>query len=374
MHSGFRTQIESLQEQLGRLREYLARLPAAGQSPGFTQAHGTLTRLTEAQLAQCKSFARRSASRAGEREWSELASLRTASRDLAADYLALQDSVRLRSEPRIRQICSIADSLLAGLSNAVSEPRSHYTLISEAEHFGGSSPAIHLGFVDLSVWTLTRLAHEFAHMWLTDSRRDGLRRDFLAEVPSSWSQAHGHEFFADIFATFLLGPAYAFSSLLLDFDPAERNSSRAASHPTGNERARCVLWTLRHLAESHPPLGQPEFHSLHDSLDASWSAARSQAVPTEQLIEGPALELMVLWLFERLQTAFPQSMYNRIPAANRFRSALDSPSPVSPPDTDWRDALNGAWFWRRSPQTPPGAAEIEARLLRVVPRLEGVAS
>jgi hypothetical protein len=84
------------------------------------------------------------------------------------------------------------------------------------------------------------MAHEFGHLVARATP------DFLDYQSQQSRRSHLDEFFADIFATYTFGPAFACTVILLQFNPAEAYTKRGA-HPRHEERVRLILQTLREM-------------------------------------------------------------------------------------------------------------------------------
>jgi hypothetical protein len=143
---------------------------------------------------------------------------------------------------------------------------------------------IRLRFPDWSLWNLPLMAHEFGHKVCAPTR--DFRQFKNKQVEKAKKQNadpaqvgdHLEEFFADMFATYALGPAFACAAILVRFQPDEAQASWAR-HPTHDERVRLILYTLEQMndrAHENPnDLGSYAYilHLLEDSWDLAVQAA-----------------------------------------------------------------------------------------------------
>jgi len=362
-------QIDGLQ---GRLHEPMSVAPAQG-----SRLQDTKDRLASL-CARLKNMvdtlaAELSDQSPAENQWEQWADLSWQFRGLAADCLALEQSVTVRRDPGAALLCTAADKLAEGFSGAVGKPRSHYVLISEAEHFGVDASAIHLAYGRLEIWNLNRVAHEFGHLWgqecangpggsqksfveyLTKASRveNAINGKVTAPSPSpAWNEAQAKEFFADVLATFLMGPAYALACLTLDLSPADDRQSD--SHPSGHERACCILMALLRLAPNYCSYYQDDMEKLHQELADFWSATRVAAGKPVTLNHQAELEYAVGIAVSHLLQEIPAAQHKCLEAAYTVRNELARNHERLPGGAQGLDVLNGAWIrrWEGGPAAP----------------------
>jgi hypothetical protein len=324
-----------------------------------------------------------------ENQWDQWVDLNRQFHTLAANCLALEQRVHLRADKDVAALCAIADRLAEGFSAAVGQPRPHYVLISEAEHFGADASAIHLGYGRLDIWSLNRVAHEFGHLW-AEAFADGASgvQKYFAELlltkkpgsaggagtgqvpamypPSDWTEAQAKEFFADIVAAFLMGPAYAFACFTLDFNPADDRHSD--SHPSGHERAHCILIALNRMVESYRSFSKEELKQILGQLCSFWSATRAATGMPKTIKNRFALEYAIEIAVDRLVQDFPGAQYKSLTAANAVKNTLASRTGELPSGAGDVDVLNGAWLSRwvfgdsQEPAIRRGALEMLMRM------------
>ena len=297
-------------------------------------------------------------------QWNNLTDLARRVRALVADCMALEQSVKFRAtDKRLASLCGAADRMSEAFSASVGQPRTHYVLVSEAEHFGADASAIHLSFARLEVWNLNRVAHEFGHLWAEEFANGplGAQRSFVASLTGKWGEVLAKEFFADIVAAALIGPAYGYSCLLLDFNPTDRRSSH--SHPSNDARAHCILIALEHLAKYYEGITAPLMVSRTQELWQFWSGLRLAVgvkEPTPNLMD---LRWAVETAVERLKDDIPGGRFRTLARAREVEMALAS-GDERPDNVSGADVLNGAWFRRLN--APDEVVSIEKRALDIL--------
>lgn len=151
---------------------------------------------------------------------------------------------------------------------------------------------IRLHFPDLSLWNLPLMAHEFGHIVAHEMAE--FRRYQITEARAAVSGpaevateanpelifSHLDEFFADLFAVYTVGPAFACAAAMLRFNPHEAYWERGA-HPTHQERVQVILQALG---------GMGAYDPIPQRLQSAWDMAvqASGAVPTESLASDRA--------------------------------------------------------------------------------------
>ena len=172
-------------------------------------------------------------------------------RDLFGECLAVFTAEAIRTLKLDGGACDIIERLLRGVGTAVGVPWPHVTALAEAEFFATASQIVRLRYPVASVWDLPVAAHEFGHFvgprWPSSGMGEATPYQRFLDVENLGPPSHLGEYFADMFATFALGPAYVDSCLLRRFDPAAEGD---ASHPSDRERAEWILAGLELLTEA----------------------------------------------------------------------------------------------------------------------------
>jgi len=157
------------------------------------------------------------------------------------------------------------------------------------DSFTGLSNIIRVRFPEFGVWSLPIVAHEFGH-YLQAEKREQKFPYLFNEILSSEGQAFTdqpdpilQEQFADLFAVYVLGPAYACTCILLEFNP--RTADRdAIGHPSD---ARRVFFLLRALEKLQEHDCTKPYDWIITQLNKRWGAgvraAKSQPLTKKEL-------------------------------------------------------------------------------------------
>ena len=119
---------------------------------------------------------------------------------------------------------------------------------------------IRIRFPVCGIWDLPIVAHEFGHfaaarITVSEGGADRVLPfarfvdEYLDEnrnLGNEWRD-YLSEYFADCFATFVLGPSYACTSLLLRFDIGTAYAEADMLHPSYAKRAHAILCLLRRM-------------------------------------------------------------------------------------------------------------------------------
>jgi hypothetical protein len=243
-------------------------------------------------------------------------------------------------------LCHVADEMLEQLTVPTDQLWSRRTVLSDSEFMGEPAQIIRLRFPVTAIWDLPVAAHEFGHLL-------GLRHEFEATfkdlAPRNPERNWVHEYFADVFATYVLGPAFACTCLLTRFDPAGDPNRSSDTHPSDGLRARAILWTL---AEMERELGDyvREMSSISELLSETWQACLSSAAPRGGGIEGSQEGRLQRWctrLYSLIDKICSAAKYARWPRAvglaGRISPEAGPPRQEELIDTTIRDLVNAAW-------------------------------
>jgi hypothetical protein len=380
---GFFEQVDGLQDQVTAMEQRVrsAALADGGDPQRLQEAKERLLSLCGVRRQELASFAAGISHQAqASEQWTNLAGIRFRCQSLAADCMALEQ--RLALSPDYRPAAIAADRLAEEFSSKTGEPRYHYAVISDAEHYGATVSAIHLSYSRLDLWHLNRAVHEFGHLWAEEfaSGPTGAQTAFLRDLPASdkqykpedsekakWTEPQAKEFYADIVATFLTGPAYGYSCLLLDFSPADR--LRSDTHPSDDERACCILAVLRELAKDFRSVTRPQVMLQIDRLGTYWNQARSAAGAAEPLATRLPIESAVLSAINRLKAEIPNARYGSLALANRVLAEIAANSTAPPAGAAGSDILNAGWMRRL--ERPYETFEIGVAALEMIASLPG---
>ena len=282
--------------------------------------------------------------------------------------LRLADSIRGHLD---LGMCRIADSILAELAEAVTVQVPHLSTVAEAEYYGASSRVIRLRYPTKSIWDLPVLAHEYGHSfgpaWTVKDAPDLHPHETFVHSGKLGSQTLNDEYFCDLLATFLLGPAYVSMCILERFNPSASTDNE--THPSDLKRAYWVLCGLDLLAELvEDDEGSADYRSQSKFLRSIWDGYRSSC-SSEDLTETEKaiLEFHATGLFAKFQTALPLAAYTNSSApwelVADYKDGMKTQS-----GKKFRDILNASWLVRvrhgTDPRTIASIAEWALELAR----------
>lgn len=168
-----------------------------------------------------------------------------------------------------RDVCLMADDLIRQIYYIGTDYLWHSMAVPgrTVTTARSTSRMIRLGFPDWTVWAVPLAAYQFGLVVVDES---GLVDDY----PGS-STVHASDLrvvFADAFATFALGPAYAMASILTKLEPTPVTVGDAAApgRPlplSDTERVSTILATLRFMDS------RSTFEDLVSYLEESWKAS-----------------------------------------------------------------------------------------------------
>lgn len=186
-----------------------------------------------------------------EQSWSSFKNVREESRNILKECLAFIEGALLRHEGIDDGICQIADSLLLYLSNKADIKWNRITLMAETEFFAEMTEIIRMRFPETSIWNLPIACHELGH-FTGESKFNSLLKEILQSEPKS-QQKTGElgmlkEQFADLFAVYTIGPAFACTCIFLHFNPDTADLD-GKDHPSDAKRVYFILKALEKMDE-----------------------------------------------------------------------------------------------------------------------------
>jgi hypothetical protein len=281
------------------------------------------------------------------------------------DILAFLQGARTRGRDVDGGLCEIADAMLDELDDACELGWHRFTMLADAAFFSDDRQIVRLRFPFCGVWGLPVAAHEFGHFAafrLGFGQGDKTRslefksylEDYLtnhADLGREW-RAYLEEFFADVFATFTMGPSYLFTSMLLQFAVSAANDA-TDTHPSYARRAYVMQSTLRRMNLEADSSG--DFDQVIQLLDKCWKTALDSANSPVALppTEEERLSDIAGDTYRLLSRAAGRARYNRWQKAKELQSDLIEDIGELEDSYGIRDLLNAAWLARFVPgQTP----------------------
>lgn len=360
--------VDSLLQELDDSRTVLDTIGVDDDLLG--RASGTFEKLFKEQRSKLDDL-RKTISNGGTDSgmWIDLDTIERDTKPLFREYLAFVEGLLVRRSGVDNGVCWLADALLDDIDKRTGIGWRKFTILAEGEAYADLAGIIRLRFPDLTVWNVPVAAHEFGHFAAERIEADGgagpKRRPFVElldgqtlpiQRPAEADYAaYAHEFFADAFATYVMGPAYAFDCLLLRFTPRTANVD-GRTHPSPARRAHVVLRTLERIDEEEASanrLNHP-YRDVVSALRETWTASVQAAAQTAELPDETAAELdEIADRYWRLisRGVNPGGMYatrawrraETIAGGLASNAATDT---ILPGDETMADILNGAWLAR----------------------------
>jgi hypothetical protein len=168
--------------------------------------------------------------------WTRFAELQDEIRSTTNDVLALLQGGPLRDREPGGGIYALGDALIREVAAGLGRAWAGITLPGDREQLTTRSSIIHLTFPQVSVWDLPIVLHEYGHA-VAPEIRDELGQSPLQVMcdaaASMVERSHLGELFADAFATWTCGPAFACTLVVLRFDPTAKEATQDLStHPS----------------------------------------------------------------------------------------------------------------------------------------------
>lgn len=298
---------------------------------------------------------------------------------LFQECLALMQGSLVRTSRLDDDLCQIADALLYDLSRRTDILWGRFTILATQEFiFIADMPEIvRVRFPEVSIWSLPIAAHEFGHFVgarLEKERIGGGHvhpfQEFLEKVCGQDAKcaAFLHEYFADLLATYALGPAYACSCILLRFDPWDGYLDKRV-HPSESKRVYWILSVLKKMDEAEA-VRQRAYRGVIKHLKQVWEQSLEsvgQPGTFEKRLGEETTQQLDAWLDELYFLAEDKlsAIWYRAEDWLRARTELSNPlldnKPLALQDEyTLADVLNAAWWCRIQP-----GGEESARVQRV---------
>lgn len=182
--------------------------------------------------------------------------LKEQAKPLFAEYVEFAGGLAMRDNALEDRVCRMTDELLKELSettrNALTVPARQAALSTIM------TSVIKVGFPEWTVWGIPLAGHEAG---LRIAEDDPAVREYVEEPGQGLSKELRKSLFADIFAAYTLGPAYACAAILLRFEP--HHVLAVGDEPSDIDRAWLILMVLDRL-------GQPGSYNDYAEQPASY--------------------------------------------------------------------------------------------------------
>jgi hypothetical protein len=276
--------------------------------------------------------------------WSKFRLTRRECMPVLSECLAFLQGTLARRAGLDAGLCAIADSMLDNLAVQADIAWPRYTMVASEEFFAELSGIIRLRFPEVSIWNLPVVAHEFGHYLAHKIPKDPLQA-VLEREPRYRMQLYEH--FADLFATFAMGPAFAYDTILLRFDPLAAFEKKS-EHPSDAERVWWTLETLRKMsADEGPALRIYDY--VVTALEQCWFQAVTTATGGAPTLPEETRCRLANWLEELyniVSTELQGTRYQGWFRATSLAKSLVAGDLALDRKDSIQDVLNAAWFCR----------------------------
>jgi hypothetical protein len=272
-----------------------------------------------------------------DRLWNDVERERKECGSLLRECLAFVEGVLVRRAGLDNGICVIADALLTEISHASDVPWQRFAIMAETDFFTETTEIIRLRFPEFGVWNLPIVCHEFGHYVAAKEMKPGVMDQILGE------------YFADLFATYSMGPAYACTCILLNFTPFMGDSRE---HPADAKRAFFLLRALEKMNKTEQRFGVV-IKPLREVWQRNLSAANVEE--PEMYVKQNLDSTLDMFLTSILDPKYNTVRYKGWALADILSSKIDSMTSDSVVNSfgefvakgvTLRDVLNAAWICR----------------------------
>jgi hypothetical protein len=289
-----------------------------------------------------------------ELHWLALADISRKAERIAAEALAFVGGMAARSANLDQGQCTLADDLLRAITEGLLIGDAPITLLAASEYVDVLSEVVRVRYPGRGIWDLPIVIHELGHSVVArfTPTRDGDTPSTIIgreRTIARYRGAFADELWADTFAAYIGGPAYAFAALSR-FEPSKARDDQRPTHPAPLTRAVVIFATLTRLqtawTSSHRAGGS--LAPMISLAEAFWSSRLNAAAV------APAPEEHVVRYASELAAEFVSILdrehvvlrYDDARAAAAVRRHLLEDEQLNG-EYGLVDVLNGAW-WARS--------------------------
>jgi hypothetical protein len=345
--------------------------------------------------------------------WDEYSKLNSESRRLFRDFLELLGGLAVRGKLGDERLLRVADELIKECAELDMWGRDSSVAIPAIKEALARTPTgiVRLRFPEWTIWNLALIAHEYGHVVMegmldavlheaTELRAGGLPgTNENAKPDERRARRQLQVLVADVFAAYVLGPAYGCAAIVLKLDPS---AEADWDSPADAERAHVILAILKKLEGFER---SPSYREVIGFLEDRWKQLVRRVEPAAALKRPQIrrLDKFVDALYDAFEALKRESKLLRTSAAYPYHfcsssswdpadggwlvaeswargwlAVLDNPDATAfeiPSKSRVRDVLNAAWICRVARPRPEEIARIvelaEEACLRLVPEREG---
>jgi hypothetical protein len=264
-------------------------------------------------------------------------------RMLFGDYSDFLLGLATRDSLLDEGVCQLADDLIKQWNPGVSLtiPAKYVALESTLARI------VRLSFQDWSIWALPLAAREVGYVVNARENASDRLAGFIREkMVDGQIEAHLRDYLADVFGTYVMGPAYCYAAIYMRFDPLLAYEP-LDDHPPDAMRAEVIFdaldWMSRAKLENDP------YQSILEELRSQWQVVLAQAiVPARRALPMAGsfttlVEELAQIVYSERQAMFSATAWGR---AKQMRNDFLEGRNSAQPQDDLRSVLNAAWLAR----------------------------
>jgi hypothetical protein len=278
-------------------------------------------------------------------------------RPLLEEFVSLMQGTMERRAGLDEGMCDIADAMLEHLCRLADVGWRRFT-VPGSDYLTERTGVVRVRFPAASIWDLPFLAHEFGHVIEHEIRADDddgdrfevLTRYLTESTSSAQQQAFLREHYADILATYAVGPMFGWAIICQQVDPVSAldREGDLETHPADAKRVHMILRTLESMDEAQP--NAPKYGSSRDQMTRLWEIMlaggnKSRSLPVRTIKQLDRQQAGLFRIVDENLYALRYSGWERARTLAEYATA--SASPVAPdPAVTIVDTLNAAWIER----------------------------
>lgn len=286
-------------------------------------------------------------------------------REVFADYIEFLGGLALRDTGFDTGISKVAEELIWTYSSKRTNLDQTLAIPTRRQTVAVTLPRIiRVTFPDWTIWALPSTAHEFWNVVAKNDLNDRLV-SALRTLTDNWDDAIEPQFndcLGDAFATYTMGPAYAFFAIFLLLDPSSPFIHKPVK-VADEVRAHSIFQMLESMDSKEPEI-DPPYSAVRTQISRAWADAIAQTGAQPRTNEktqiatdkSRATELVKsLWttLKDSASPPFTVEVWNEIQqwVGPLIRGQVDEIK--VPHGAELRHVLNAAWLARVSPERNP---------------------
>lgn len=286
-------------------------------------------------------------------------------RDVFADYIEFLGGLALRDTGFDTGISKVAEELIRTYSSKRTNLDQTLAIPTRRQTVAVTLPRIiRVTFPDWTIWALPSTAHEFWNVVAKNDLEDRLV-SALRTLTENWKDTIEPRFndcLADAFATYTMGPAYAFFAIFLLLDPSSPFTCRK-DRVADEVRAHSIFQMLEGMDSKETEM-DPPYSAVRLQINKAWADAIVQTgaqpktneehqIATDKSRSTHLVKSLWTTLKDSASPPFTVEVWNEIQQwiGPLIRGQVDEIK--VPHGAELRHVLNAAWLARVSPERRP---------------------